>query len=252
MKQVLLVGIAMFWVSQAFAYDCNLSPRYMKEYESFVKIPPVDMDSLNVGIAFMVDREHLAQNSANDRMLKTLLQERPPLLMRIKTQLDSVVAKIMSARPETEEECLSLMELRREHRRLGQQMTKYTVARLIASEPSAPPSSPQCKSQKLVEDHLSEICMTRGANFDHDYFTLRVDGLEVFHLADDYAEDVEMKHKIPRDTSIEFPLSLQGPVASTIRGGCTPIEKNGALAAHVCNFTWGNIRIVEDVRFESE
>jgi hypothetical protein len=250
MKRLLLISISMLCANQVFAYDCNQSPRYKEEYEAFAKIPPVDMDSLKVGVAFLVEHKHLTKNDADEKMLEILRKERPPLLMQIKSELDSVAARIKSASPTTEEECLGVMELRREHRRLGQQMTKYTVARLLASESPAQPSPPQCKLQRLAVDHVSEICLIKGANFDHDYFTLRVDSLEVFHIADDYVESVELKHKIPRDTSIEFPLSLQGSAESTLRGGCVPVEKDGVSVASICNFTWGNIPVVKDVRFD--
>jgi len=250
MKRLLLVSIAMFCVNQAFAYDCNQSAKYKKEYEVFARIPPVDMKSLMVGDAFLIERKHLTPKAANDKMLKIIQQERSPLLMRLESKLDDVIARMKSAKPTNEEECLGLIELRHEHRRIGQQMTKYTVAKLIASEPPAQPSSPKCKSQKLPEGHVSEICLVEGAMFDHSYFTLRIDALEIFRIADDYAEEVELRHKISRNPSIEFPLSLQGPTESTIRGGCTPVAKNGVLTAHICNFTWGDIQIVKDVRFD--
>ena len=109
--------------------------------------------------------------------------------------------------------------------------------------------SPQCK-QQTVEKSLIEICLVKGAAFQHDFYTLKADKSLIFALVDDYADNVQLEHTVPDGEVIEFPLSMQGGKTVTIKGGCVPESKDGYESARVCNFYWGKHQIVKDVRFE--
>lgn len=109
--------------------------------------------------------------------------------------------------------------------------------------------SPKCKQNK-VENSNIEMCLVLGAAFQHDLYTLKVDKTLIFALVDDYSEKVEVVHTIPEGLTIEFPLSRQGVNPISISGGCAPESKDGAEVARVCNFMWGKVQIVKDVRFE--
>jgi len=108
---------------------------------------------------------------------------------------------------------------------------------------------PQCKHQ-TVEKSVAEMCLLSGANFQHDTYVLKADGVVIFALADDYAENVQLEHTIPEGLTLELPLSKQGQKSVTIKGGCVPESKDGAEVARVCNFFWGKYQVVKDVRFE--
>ena len=250
MKNISVLLFFAFSASPAFAYDCNQSLKYKSEYAALTKTPPVDVESLKLGVAFLVDRKNITPTAATNQVIDILKNGKSPIATQLEAEISESANQLKAANPQSEQECLVLMSQRREHRRLGQQLTKYQVARLMVAQPAKQASAPECKSQKLPEDHTAEMCVTKGANFDHMYFKLRVDDLEIFTLADDYVEDVVLKHKIPRSVSIEFPLSLQGPEESVIRGGCLPGSKDGALTAYVCNFTWGEVQLLKDLEFK--
>lgn len=134
-------------------------------------------------------------------------------------------------------------------------MPKYLVLLAIAASLAMPAaraqskSAPECRGL-LVERSRVEICLARGAAFQHDTYTLRVDGALIFALTDDYAEQVELTHTVPEGLTIEYPLSKQGEKIVKIVGGCLPEIKDGAEVARVCNFRWGKYPVVRDQRFE--
>jgi hypothetical protein len=108
---------------------------------------------------------------------------------------------------------------------------------------------PQCK-QQAFEKSVIEICLIPGAAFQHDIYTLKADKVLILALVDDYSEKIELEHTIPDGETIEFPLSKQGGKIVKISGGCVPESKDGAEIARLCNFYWGKIQVVKDVRFE--
>lgn len=123
----------------------------------------------------------------------------------------------------------------------------FGVLAMVASVYAAEP--PQCK-QQTVEKVAIEMCLLPGAAFQHDLYTLKADKVLIFALVDDYSENVVLEHTIPEGPSIEFSLSKQGEKTATVRGGCVPESKDGAEVARLCNFYWGKVQVVKDVRFE--
>lgn len=107
----------------------------------------------------------------------------------------------------------------------------------------------ECRGQKINANKF-EICLQRGQNFQHDSYILRLDNSTIFSVVDDFAEDVKLTHIIPSGPAIEFAPSLDGSKTSTISGGCVPVSERNVEIARVCNFNWGNLNIVKDVRFE--
>ncbi|KHK49183.1 signal peptide protein [Ralstonia sp. A12] len=116
-------------------------------------------------------------------------------------------------------------------------------ATAIAAEP------PRCQRQ-TAENIAFEMCLVPSGAFQHDLYTLKADKVLIAALVDDYAESVRLEHKIPEGLSIEFPLSKQGGNPMQITGGCVPESRDGAEVARVCNFHWGKVQIIKDVRFE--
>lgn len=118
--------------------------------------------------------------------------------------------------------------------------------------------APRCESQTLGQ-HTATVCMTE-VPFQHDYYSLVVDKALILTAPDDYIENVSLKHTIPEDAAIEFPLSKQGTPTVTIEGGCVPVSEKqpsgsstvGVEVARVCSFKWGNEQIVKDLRFSFE
>ena len=108
---------------------------------------------------------------------------------------------------------------------------------------------PECK-QQTVEKSVIEMCLLRGAAFQHDLYTLKADKVLIFALVDDFSEKVEIEHSVPSGPSIEFPLSKQGGPTVKITGGCAPESKDGMEIARLCNFYWGKFQVVKDIRFE--
>lgn len=114
---------------------------------------------------------------------------------------------------------------------------------------SAAAASPRC-NKETVEKSVVELCLTPGAAFQHDIYTLKIDDVLVFALVDDYADKVTLDHTIPDGETIELPLSKQGEKMVRIAGGCVPESKNGVEVARICNFSWGRHQIVKDARFD--
>ena len=136
-------------------------------------------------------------------------------------------------------------------------MKRLLLATLLANLGAANTTcaaEPRCESQ-TNEGHVSKLCVSQ-VPFQHDYYTLWVDGAPIFTLPDDYIESVTLTHHVPDDAAIEFPLSKQGMPIVTISGGCTPIteqqEINGkAISIEVgrsCSFTWGSVSVLKDLR----
>lgn len=121
------------------------------------------------------------------------------------------------------------------------------LALASASAMSAEP--PQCRQQRL-ENTTIEMCLLPGAAFQHDLYTMKADKTLIFALVDDYSEKIELEHSIPPGLTMEFPLSRQGDNPVKITGGCVPESKDGAEVARLCNFYWGKLHVVKDVRFE--
>ncbi|MDR6887408.1 MULTISPECIES: hypothetical protein [Variovorax] len=134
-------------------------------------------------------------------------------------------------------------------------MCKYLILLTIAGSlitpvvHAQPKPAPECRSQQ-VEKSRVEMCLVRGAAFQHDIYMLRVDGAPIFALIDDYAEQVELTHALPEGLTIELPLSQQGGKVVKIVGGCLSESKDGAEVARVCNFHLGKHHVVKDQRFE--
>lgn len=118
-----------------------------------------------------------------------------------------------------------------------------TSSSVFSAEP------PECK-QQTVEKSVIEMCLLRGAAFQHDLYTLKADKVLIFALVDDFSEKVEIEHAVPSGPSIEFPLSKQDVSSVKITGGCAPESKDGMEIARLCNFYWGKFQVVKDVRFE--
>lgn len=115
-------------------------------------------------------------------------------------------------------------------------------------------AEPRCQSQTL-DGHASKLCISQTP-FQHDYYTLWVDGAPIFTLPDDYVEDIVLAHKIPEDAAIEFPLSRQGMPVVKITGGCTPVSEKqeldgkmvGIEVARNCSFKWGGVDVMKNLR----
>lgn len=249
MKQLVALLSGLLCSLSVLAYDCNQSAQYRKESAEFEAVPPVDIQTAQVGVAYLIDRKQVPADAAMEKLIKLMREEKSPVFMKLRAELEAVSGKLKSAQPGNEKACLDLMALRREHRYLGRLLGRYPVSRLLVSEPAGKPEATECKTQKLAEGHVTELCVAKGALFEHDYYTLRVDGAHIFTLADDYIESVELKHKLSEATSIDFPLSIQGPRVVKITGGCVPVEKDELSVGAVCNFVWGNVQIAKDIRF---
>jgi hypothetical protein len=107
----------------------------------------------------------------------------------------------------------------------------------------------ECHGEK-INGNKFEMCLQRGQNFQHDTYILKLDKSTIFSLVDDFAEEVKITHTILPGPAIEFAPSLEGYKTTTISGGCVPVSKDNMEIARVCNFSWGNLKIVKDVRFE--
>jgi hypothetical protein len=118
-------------------------------------------------------------------------------------------------------------------------------------------AEPTCQQQK-IEKSVFEMCLIPSSNFQHDLYTLKVDGVLIFSLVDDFAERISLDHTLPEVPAIEFALSRQGGKTVQITGGCVPISKEeelggkkiGIEVARLCNFYWGRVQVVKDVRFD--
>ena len=104
--------------------------------------------------------------------------------------------------------------------------------------------------ERVVSGHHTKMCRYDPGMFRHWTFSLEVDNEAIFSLIDDYVEQVSLTHTVPEGLALELPLSQQGKKVVTISGGCVPeISNRGTEVARTCNFTWGDIKIVDGVRF---
>jgi hypothetical protein len=109
----------------------------------------------------------------------------------------------------------------------------------------------QCETQTTGE-HNATICLKDYGNFKHWIFSLEVDNQLIFELVDDFAENINLLHKIPKGLVLELPLSKNSKDEVSIVGGCKPISENETEIARVCNFQWGNKKIIENIKFIHE
>ncbi len=108
-----------------------------------------------------------------------------------------------------------------------------------------------CREQ-TAEGHKAQLCMRDPGMFRHFQFTLTVDGEHIFTLVDDYVETISLTHKIPQGPALEMPLSKQGANETTLSGGCKPVVKGDAEIARLCNFRWGKVEVIKDIRFDEQ
>lgn len=109
----------------------------------------------------------------------------------------------------------------------------------------------QCDTQE-VDNHKSVICLHDPGLFRHWTFSLVVNRQLILNVVDDFAEKVNLTHKIPSGTTMELPLSQGKRGEISLVGGCVPESEKEIEIARVCNFSWGNIKIIDNVRFVHE
>jgi hypothetical protein len=125
---------------------------------------------------------------------------------------------------------------------------KYFIAILILL-PAVSVAGTTCE-ERTVSGHHAKMCRYDPGMFKHWTFSLEVDGETIFALVDDYVEQVNLTHTVPEGLALELPLSQQGKKVISILGGCVPvISQSGTEVARQCDFTWGDVKIVDNVRF---
>lgn len=125
---------------------------------------------------------------------------------------------------------------------------RYLVALALAM-PAVAMAGTKCE-ERTVAHHRAEMCMSNPGMFKHWTFSLEVDGETIFSLVDDYSEKVSLTHTLPEGLALELPLSRQGKKTVSIVGGCVPITNSeGTEIARQCDFTWGDVKIIEAVKF---
>lgn len=127
----------------------------------------------------------------------------------------------------------------------------FLLLLLTASSMVAAKEARQCSSQ-VVDGHKSTICLHDPGMFQHWIFFLVVDGQLILNVVDDFAEDVKLKHTIPPGLALELPLNKGKKGQVELVGGCLPESKGDVEIARVCNFRWGGVKIIDDVRFVHE
>ena len=127
-------------------------------------------------------------------------------------------------------------------------LSKYAALILIAL-PATAFAGTKCE-ERTVSGHHAKMCMYDPGLFKHWTFSLEVDGEIIFALIDDYSEQVNLTHTIPDGPALELPLSKQGKKTVSITGGCVPVtDREGTEVARQCDFMWGNVKIIDAVRF---
>ena len=127
-------------------------------------------------------------------------------------------------------------------------LLKYVTALLILL-PSVSIAGTTCE-ERTVSGHHAKMCRYDPGMFKHWTFSLEVDGEAIFSIIDDYVEQVSLTHTLPEGLALELPLSQQGKRTISISGGCVPvISERGTEVARQCDFTWGDVKIVDNVRF---
>ena len=119
----------------------------------------------------------------------------------------------------------------------------------LATRPAFASEPRQCK-QQFVAHTVFELCLHPGGTFQHGTYTLKADNVLIFSLVDDFAESVQLEHKVPDGPALEFALSRQGGNPIRITGGCTREINDGGDEWRLCNFRWGQVQVVRNIRFE--
>ncbi len=112
------------------------------------------------------------------------------------------------------------------------------------------------KEKKCVEQQYNNyrmlMCLEQSKAFEHDMYSLFVDNQLIFSLVDDFAEHISLTHTIPEGLVLELPLSQGKKGKISLTGGCVPVSENGMEVARICNFSWGQEQIINNVRFNFE
>lgn len=130
-------------------------------------------------------------------------------------------------------------------------MKKVLTALLIsslASSKAIAQETQQCDTQKIT-GHTSKICLHDPGLFHHWTFSLVVDGQLILNIVDDFAENIKLMHTIPPGPALELRLSQGKSGKVALVGGCVPESKKEREIARVCNFSWGNVKIIDNARF---
>lgn len=109
----------------------------------------------------------------------------------------------------------------------------------------------QCYTQE-IDSHKSVICLHDPGLFRHWLFSLTVDGQLILNIVDDFVEKVNLTHSIPSGLTMELPLSQGKSGDISLVGGCVPESEKEKEVVRVCNFSWGNAKIIDNIRFIHE
>jgi hypothetical protein len=120
-----------------------------------------------------------------------------------------------------------------------------------ASSKAIAQETQQCYKQE-IDSHKSVICLHDPGLFHHWLFSLTVDGQLIFNVVDDFVEQVNLTHSIPPGLTMELPLSQGKSGEISLVGGCVPEVEKEIEIARVCNFSWGNVKIIDNIRFVHE
>lgn len=131
-------------------------------------------------------------------------------------------------------------------------MARAIVLLLLLLPAAVSAGETKCE-ERTVSGHHARMCMYNPGMFRHWTFSLEVDGETIFSLIDDYSEKVSLTHVVPDGPALELSLSRQGGKTVSITGGCVPVlGDRGTEVARQCDFSWGNVKIVDAVRFVHE
>lgn len=249
MKRTFILLALSLTSTLSFAQRCFDTPEYKASSDALATHLSQNSEQIKLATGFLVLQKKISVNAA----IKEVVGFSSPETIAYDKKLEEVALKIKNIQPDqSPQACLNLIETQKEYRKIGDEKVTFIVNKIFEQAGAAEfktKNKSQCHKQTTQGVDM-EICLVKGDAFQHDIYTLKSNDTLIFALIDDYVEQVKLEHIIPEGVAIELPLSRQGTKSTQIIGGCVPESKNNTEVARVCNFSWGKLPIINNVRFD--
>ncbi|CAN0628499.1 conserved exported protein of unknown function [Burkholderia multivorans] len=132
-KSLAIVALATI-AAPCFAYSCSASEAYENGRASLDELNRINGAQLGVAVKFLQKKEGIGFDAA----LKEVMQHgTSPEIRSRDAQLAEVAEKIQAMKPQSEDECMALLELQHQYGELGRQKIALIVKDVTGQDASS-------------------------------------------------------------------------------------------------------------------
>lgn len=133
LKNLVVVVLAATSVP-CFAYSCSDSEAYKNGSVSLKEVSRSNVIQLGVAVKFVQKRDGVGFDEALKEVMK---QDSSPESKAQDDQLAAVAAKIQAMKPQSEDECMALLQLQQQYGAIGQQKMALIVKGVTGQDTSS-------------------------------------------------------------------------------------------------------------------